>query len=112
MRILIMGAGAIGSVVGGIMARAGHAVKQVGRAAQMEAIARGGLRISGIWGEHHVTTLDTRSSVEGLSPGAFDVIILTVKSYDTAAAVSAIAPLCDDGTLVCAYQNGLGNVET
>jgi 2-dehydropantoate 2-reductase len=57
MRILVMGAGAMGSVVGGLLAKAGHDVTLVGRAAHMEAIRRDGLRITGIWGDHHVRGL-------------------------------------------------------
>ena len=43
--------------------------------------------------------------------GAFELILICVKSYNTAEAVAAIAPLVDDDTLVCPYQNGLGNAE-
>lgn len=111
MRILVMGAGSMGSVVGGFMAQAGHDVVLVGRDPHMAAVRAGGLRISGIWGEHHVTTLDARTSAQELPPGQFDVILITTKCYDTAAAVAAVAPLADAGTLVCSYQNGLGNAE-
>ncbi|MEK7794322.1 MAG: ketopantoate reductase family protein [Candidatus Hydrogenedentota bacterium] len=109
--MLVMGAGALGSVVGGLMAKAGHAVTLVGRAAHMDAIARGGLRITGIWGQHHVTGIATRTDASGLRAGEFDVIIISVKSYDTRAAAETIAPLLDDDTLVLSYQNGLGNAE-
>ena len=111
MRILVMGAGAMGAVAGGFMAEAGHDVTLIGRKAHMEAIAERGLFLTGIWGEHHVTTLETRVDTAGLEPGAFDLILITVKSYDTQRAVDAVAPLVDAHTLVCAYQNGLGNAE-
>jgi len=111
MRMLVMGAGAMGSAVGGFMAEAGHAVTLVGRAPHMEAIAARGLRITGIWGEHQVTTLDTRTGVDGLQQGDFDLVLVTVKSYNTENAVALIQPLVGPDTLVCAYQNGLGNAE-
>lgn len=111
MRILVMGAGSMGSVVGGFMAQAGHRVTLIGRAPHMQAIRDHGLHITGIWGEHHVTTLDARTGPEGLAAGDFDLVLVTVKSYDTDAAVACIAPLVDASTLVCAYQNGLGNAE-
>ena len=111
MRILIMGAGSLGSVVGGLMANTGHSVTLVGRRAHMDAIARDGLRITGIWGKHLAESLVTRTDVNELSAGAFDLILVTVKSYDTADAAKAIQPLVDANTLVCSYQNGLGNVE-
>jgi 2-dehydropantoate 2-reductase len=112
MRVLVMGAGAMGSAVGGFLAETGHTVTLIGRAPHMTAIAEQGLRISGIWGDHHVTGLDARTHLEGLESGQFDLILVAVKSYDTQAAVDAIAPLVDQDTLVCSYQNGLGNAET
>ncbi|MBI5094057.1 MAG: ketopantoate reductase family protein [Candidatus Hydrogenedentes bacterium] len=111
MRILIMGAGSIGTVVGGFMAQAGHRVTLIGRASHMTAIRESGLRISGIWGGHHVNTLDTRTDLAGLQRGDYDLVLITVKSYDTRQAVESIAPLVDSHTLVCSYQNGLGNAE-
>lgn len=111
MRLLVFGAGAIGSAVGGFMAKAGHTVTLVGRASHMDATRARGLRISGIWGEHCVSGLDTRTSVEGLQAGGFDLIVIAVKSYDTEAAARTVAPLAGPDTLVCSYQNGLGNAE-
>jgi 2-dehydropantoate 2-reductase len=101
----------MGSAVGGFMAGAGHAVTLVGRAAHMEAIADRGLRVTGIFGEHCFTGIDARTTADGLKRGDFDVVFITVKSYDTAAALEAAAPAVDEDTLVCAYQNGLGNIE-
>lgn len=111
MRLLVMGAGAMGSAVGGFMAKAGHEVVLVGRAPHMKAVSGSGLRISGIWGDHHVTSLDARTDLEGLAPGGFDLIVVSVKSYQTRRAVEQLAPLVKGNTLVCAYQNGLGNAE-
>lgn len=112
MRLLIMGAGALGSAVGGFMADAGHQVTLVGRERHMGAIARNGLRITGIWGERLVRTLVPLTSAGDVIPGELDLILITVKSYDTATAVQAVAPLLTENTLVCSYQNGLGNAET
>ena len=111
MNVLVFGAGSLGSVVGGLMAKDGHTVTLVGRASHMAAVRDRGLCISGIWGEHHIANLRCVESAEGLSRGNFDLIIVTVKSYDTRAAAEAITPLVDDKTLVCSYQNGLGNAE-
>lgn len=111
MRILIMGAGSLGSVVGGFLAKAGHDVTLIGRADHMDAIRQRGLQIKGIWGDHIATNLETHTSVSELGEGYFDLILITVKSYDTKDAVAAVAPLVGDDTLVCSYQNGLGNAE-
>lgn len=112
MNVLIMGAGAIGSVVGGFMAQAGHAVTLVGREAHMEAIRARGLRISGIWGDQRVHGICVQTDTQGLGAGNYDFVLVTVKSYDTARAIDAVAPLLSSKTLVCSYQNGLGNAET
>ncbi len=112
MRILIVGAGAIGSVIGGLMAKAGHDVTLLGRPAHMEAIDRFGLRITGIWGKHRVTNVKTTTVSEHIGSDAFDWAFITVKSYDTEAAIREVASRLGAKTLVCSYQNGLGNVET
>jgi 2-dehydropantoate 2-reductase len=116
MRVLVFGAGAIGSVVGGMLARAGHEVVLVGRAPHMGAIREKGLHISGIWGEHRVMNLSCYRSVAeipgGPATGVFDLILVTVKSYDTPEAARTIKPLVRKGTLVLSLQNGYGNVET
>lgn len=112
MKILAFGAGSLGSVVGGFMAKAGHEVALVGRTAHMEAIRTQGLRITGIWEDHQVRNLRCLDSVDGLERGEFDLILVTVKAYDTRAAAETIAPLVGADTLVCSYQNGLGNAET
>ena len=111
LRILVMGAGAMGSAAGGFLAKAGHQVTLVGREPHMAAIRERGLRITGIWGDHLVRTLHARTDLAGLERGAFDLVLICVKSYDTAEAIKAVVPLVDPGTLVCAYQNGLGNAE-
>jgi len=112
MKILIMGAGSIGSVTGGFLAEAGHNVTLVGRATHMAAIDRDGLRIDGIWGDHHVTNLQTATSCDELSGETFELVILSVKAYDTGQAIEEAAPLVAPDGLVVSFQNGLGNVET
>src|SRR6266404_3281359 len=83
-RILIAGAGALGSVFGGFLRAAGHDVTLLGRAPHLEAIERHGLMVDGIWGRHHVTGFGCAGDVRELR-GAFDVVLVSVKSFDTAA---------------------------
>ncbi|HOV72777.1 MAG TPA: 2-dehydropantoate 2-reductase [Candidatus Hydrogenedentes bacterium] len=111
MRLLVVGAGAVGSSVGGFMAKAGHEVTLVGLDAHVETIREKGLRITGIWGDHHVANLRAQTDLSGLKAGDFDLILVSVKSYDTAAAAESFRHLLDAHTLVCSYQNGLGNAE-
>ena len=111
MNVLILGAGSVGSVVGGRMAKAGQGVPRVRREAHTDAIRNAGLRISGIWGDHHVTTLHTATTIDSVT-GPFDFIVVAVKAYDTRTAALSIKPFVGPDTLVCSYQNGLGNAET
>jgi len=57
MRILVVGAGAVGSVLGGLLAKADHDVTLLGRAWHLDVVSRQGLAITGLWGEHRVTRL-------------------------------------------------------
>lgn len=111
MRVLVMGAGAIGSVVGGLLCQAGHDVTLVGRAGHMDAIAASGLRITGIWGDYHVTGLVPVTRPADAPHREYDALLLCTKSYDTATALEAALPYVGAGALVVSLQNGLGNIE-
>lgn len=108
--ILVAGAGAVGSVVGGLLARAGHAVTLLGRRPHLDAIESAGLRVDGLFGDHLVRGLACVDDARALR-GRWDAILLTVKAYDTARTAALVAPyLAPDGVLV-SLQNGLGNLE-
>lgn len=108
-KIGIMGAGAIGSVIGGMLARQGHKVTLVGRRPHIEEIRKNGLHISGIWGNYKIRDLNAVTD----PPQDFqNIIILTVKSFDTAGAATEAMPMVGTETVVVSIQNGLGNIET
>ncbi len=114
MKVLIFGAGAVGSVIGGFLTRLGHDVSLVGRPDHMNAIQKNGLVIRGIWGEYRIKALETyvsASELQKLNP-EFDYIFLTVKSYDTERAVLELKPFMNEKTVLISLQNGLGNIET
>ena len=106
-----MGAGAIGSVVGGFLKKSGQDVTLLGRPAHIEAIRRDGLRISGIWGEHCIRDIPVASQTEELKP-PFEIVLITVKAYDTESAASQAEPLMATDSLMVSFQNGLGNMES
>ena len=109
--ILIAGAGAIGSILGGMLHDSGHDVTLLGRRAHLDAIARSGLRISGLLGDRTVAGIKLADDPSKLG-GRFALILCTVKSYDTEAIAATLADrLTDDGVIV-AMQNGLGNIES
>ena len=114
MKILIFGAGGVGSVVGGFLARTGHEVTLLGRAWHLDAIKKKSLLITGIWGDYHLKAFDLcydARQLQSVEPG-FDLIILTVKAFDTEKAIQEITPLLKEHTIVLSLQNGLGNIET
>ncbi len=107
MRILIAGTGAVGGYFGALLARAGHAVVFLARGANLAALRAHGIRIESFDGDFqldHVTATDT---VEGQAP--FDLVLFTVKSYDTATVASQIAPVIAPETVVLSLQNGVEN---
>jgi 2-dehydropantoate 2-reductase len=114
MNIVVLGAGAIGSVFGGLLAQAGHRVTLIGRQEHMKAIADRGLLIDGIWGEHSVTRLDCFTSVAEIPAylrADCELALVTVKSYDTDDLMSGCVDLLPGTMNFVSLQNGLGNIE-
>src|SRR5262249_995157 len=108
--VVIAGAGALGSVIGGLLARAGWPVTLLGRAAHMQAVDRDGPAIEALFEPHCARNLTPVTDAEALA-GPYAAMFLTVKAWDTAATVRAVVDrLAGDGVLICA-QNGLGNLE-
>jgi 2-dehydropantoate 2-reductase len=110
--ILITGLGALGTVFATLLKEAGHRVFALARENCRRAIGNGQLRVTGIWGEHKARLDGMECSIDPLRREAIDLVILTVKSYDTEAAIRQVAPLVGAGTLVLVAQNGYGNYET
>ncbi|WP_459194519.1 ketopantoate reductase family protein [Halosimplex sp. J119] len=103
MDVLVFGAGSLGSLVGGLLARA-HDVTLVGRDPHAERVSSDGLRIDGCTSEH----VDPAATT-AVPDGRFDLAVVTVKAFDTGAAADALAGVALDGVL--SLQNGLGNEE-
>jgi len=106
MRICIFGAGSLGSAIGGILARK-HDVTIVGRRPHVEAVARGGLRLTGELSEvARVSATDNPDEV--MAP---ELLIMTTKAYNTRDAIGACSQIVSEDTRVLTIQNGLGNLE-
>ena len=104
MDILVFGAGSLGSLLGGLLARA-HDVTLVGREPHVAAVRSDGLRITG------VEALDVAPAATTDATGASaDLALVTVKAYDTEVAARTLAT--GDYGAVCSLQNGMGNEET
>ncbi len=106
MRYLIMGAGALGSVFGGLLQHAGHPVAFMGRGPHFEHLTTRGFTVDGIWGEYRLGPVATP---EAAAP--FDVVLLCVKSFDTREACVRVKDQLSPDGLIVSVQNGLGNLE-
>ncbi len=102
MDVVVFGAGSLGSLVGGLLARE-HQVTLVGRDPHVDAIATDGLRVDGEF-EFQVHP-DAVTSLP--ADCAADLAVVTVKASDTADAASALADC--DLRISLSLQNGLGN---
>jgi 2-dehydropantoate 2-reductase len=108
-RILVVGAGALGSFYGGFLRLAGHDVTLLGRAPHLARIAERGLAIEGIFGAARADGFSVATEPSELG-GPFDVVVLAVRSYDVEAAVRSVAATVATDGAVLALQNGLGHV--
>ena len=113
MRFLVMGAGSIGSVIGGFLHLEGHEVHLLGKGPHIESVKSGGLEISGIWGSHRAPDIKASSTIEAVMESGFkpEWTLLSVKSYDTAEALRDLKPALESQRGIISLQNGLGNVE-
>jgi 2-dehydropantoate 2-reductase len=104
MRIVIVGAGAIGGWLGAGLARAGHDVAVLARGATLAALRRDGLRLrEGDREERFGVAADDRPQ----ALGACDSIVVGLKAQDVAGIAPSLAPLLGRDTSVLTIQNGL-----
>jgi 2-dehydropantoate 2-reductase len=107
MNIVVFGAGAIGSLFGGLLSKENNVVL-IGRKTHVEAIQKNGLKIIGKTNATIKVPAEYNIRKIPFSP---DLILLTVKSFDSEAAIKESRPLITAHTLVLSFQNGLGNID-
>ena len=109
MRIAVMGAGAVGAYFGAKLSASGHNVAFLARGAHLDALRRDGLRVESAGGN-----LRIQNALFTNDPGevaVVDLILFCVKSYDTDAAVGALAPMIGNATTILSLQNGVDNAD-
>ena len=111
MRFVILGAGGLGSVIGGYLAKAGEDVTLICRPAHAEAINNNGLKISGVRGDHLVRDNLTAVTSPDAATGEFDHLIVLVKGKDTDTALAQAEGLKARCKNVFSLQNGIGKEE-
>jgi len=111
MRFIIHGAGAVGSLIGGRLAESGAEVVLIARDAHTAAINRDGLLIKSRDGDRVVKNLCAVTRPHDIPPRIGDVLILTVKSSQTAVSVQSLREAFPEDTTVVCMQNGVRNEE-
>ncbi len=107
MNIIIFGAGAIGSLFGALLSKGNNAIL-IGRKPHITAIKKNGLKIEGKTNLN--AKIKAESSVDNVTFKP-DLLILTVKSYDTETAIIQAKKIITNDTIVLSLQNGLDNIE-
>jgi 2-dehydropantoate 2-reductase len=109
MRIAIVGAGALGSLFGGLLARVGQRVRlyNPSNIEHIRAIRASGLRIETPEGETLRIQIPAAECIEEL-PTPVDLVGVFVKAHRTAEALQQARPLISEGTWLLSLQNGVG----
>jgi len=114
MRYAVVGAGAMGSLFGGLLARAGWQVHLLDPwVEQVETLRKEGLVIEDATGAlgGGTVVVPVRATTNPADIGTVDVVVFFVKGYHTRQAALDARPLFGDTTVALTLQNGLGNVE-
>lgn len=107
MKFAILGAGALGSAIGGVLTEAGHAVWLVTRnQAHVDAINQRGLTLRDGGADRVVKA---QAATSAAAAGVVDCVIVLVKSAQTRQAMAAAMSLLGPDTAVLSLQNGLGH---
>jgi 2-dehydropantoate 2-reductase len=108
MRVLVLGAGALGGYFGGRLAASGADVTFLVRPGRQAALARHGLVVDSPLGD---LRLPVRTMTAETLAGHFDTILLTAKAYDLDAAIAAIAPAVGPDSVILPLLNGIAHLD-
>jgi 2-dehydropantoate 2-reductase len=108
MRILVIGAGAVGGYLGARLAEAGRDVSFLVRPGRAQQLRDNGLRIISPHGE--TTLKPTLISADDIDT-PYDLILLGVKAYALDAAITDFAPAVGDATMIVPVLNGMRHID-
>jgi 2-dehydropantoate 2-reductase len=106
MKILVMGAGAVGAYYGARLQQAGEEVVLCARGANLEALRRDGLKVQSYQGDF---ALPVNATADPREYAPYDVILFCVKSYDTQNAARLLAGSLTPSGVILTVQNGVEN---
>jgi 2-dehydropantoate 2-reductase len=109
VKIAVMGAGGLGGYFGARLAQGGNEVHFIARGAHLAAIRDAGLRVRSVRGDFELPPERVVVTDDAASIGLCQVVLFTVKSYDTEAAAGLLDPLLAPETAVISLQNGIDN---
>lgn len=107
--VAVVGAGAVGSFFGAMLARARHRVTLIGREPLVRAVERDGLRLDMAG---RVEAIRMASSTELAAARGADLVLFSVKSIDTDTVARQLAAHLDADAVVVSLQNGVENAAT
>lgn len=110
--VAVLGAGAVGSMVGGLLAQGGCTVSLIGRQAHVDAVNERGLHLRLGGGGRYI-----RDNLHGFQTpeealaanGQPELLLITVKNFDIEQALEQARPLVGPRTVLLSLQNGVGN---
>ena len=106
MKIAIIGAGAIGGLLGARLALAGEDVTFVVRGANLQAIGEHGIKLIEADGREQVAR-NVRATNDYRAAGAHDLVVLAMKAHQLGAVAAQVPLLCGPDTVVVPMQNGI-----
>ena len=109
MKIVVMGAGAVGAYYGGALARQGADVVLIARGEHGEKMRRDGLRVDSHWGDYIVHPTVALTPEEA---GTSDIVLHCVKLYSNADTIPTMHLLVGDETVMLTIQNGITGGES
>jgi 2-dehydropantoate 2-reductase len=107
VRVAVLGAGAVGSYFGGMLARSGVQVTLIGRAAHVDAIRANKLFLDAVSFQERVAV---NASTETSAARDVDVILFCLKTTDTEDAARSLEPYLAPDAVVVSLQNGVDNI--
>jgi 2-dehydropantoate 2-reductase len=107
MKVYIVGSGGTGGYLGGLLANSGKDVTFLARGEHYRAIKGKGLKIKSVPGDFEVRPAQVINNMSDIKNP--DLIIFTVKTYDTDQAARELAFAVNEGTIVISFQNGVDN---
>jgi 2-dehydropantoate 2-reductase len=109
MKIAIMGAGGLGSYLGGRMVQSGHNVFFIARGDHLQALIDNGLEVKSDYGNFKLEEVEAVTNPEEI--GKVDLVFFCVKSYDAFSAAKLIKPILSNESLIIPVLNGIDHID-